>query len=426
MRPLSPRPRYGDGIGLHRVQAVLDEIPGVDRLATIKVTGSNGKGSTCVMLASILRRAGLSVGLYTSPHLLRWNERIVVDGEEIDDDALAESFAWSDAVQSSSSELFGAFELATLMAARHFVSRGVDVVVAEAGIGGRYDATRALSRPPGLASTSGQSTSRPLVGLTSIDLEHTELLGETPELIAYDKADLCPAGGILVVGRLEEDLLRRLDAYTRLRGVEMQTALDAPDARLVEQLPLSLAGQHQITNAQVAAALARIFLEKRGMEAPQVVQAIQEGLTTTTLRDRLRGRLEAVHRDPDVLVDVGHTPAAATVTAEAVQALYPGREILLVIGVSENKEVESIARALAPIASQVICTRPLEGGCEVERIQRALATARPDLKIETVEKVEKAVQKALGEARGRLVLIAGGLFLVAEALRSDFLFEDSC
>ncbi|MEM9458462.1 MAG: cyanophycin synthetase [Myxococcota bacterium] len=437
---LQDRPRFGTGIGLHRVQAALELLELMDamnamdargwtwlqRHDAIKVTGSNGKGSTCTMVATILQHLGLRVGLYTSPHLRRFNERIVINGAPIADAALRPSAAWcvdriDEYERQHPEDRFGAFEAFTVAAVHAFARASVDVVVAEAGIGGRYDPTRLI---PG-----------PTCGLVSIDLEHTALLGETEEAIALDKADLCPPGGELVVGSLDAGLIERLLAHTRPRGVELyrtdqgqgstrtilaqsragtRVRLKIDDLDLGE-VCIGTPGLHQIDNAVVAVALARRWLRRRrpAITTERFVDTVRDALAGL----RLPGRLESIREDPPVLVDVGHTPRAVERTAKTLQRIVAGAPILWVAGVGADRDPVPILRPLASMAQRIIVTRAHHRGAEVRGVVAALRTLAPHLPLEVTPTVEEALPRAieLARAHGMTVFVGGGLFLAMEA-----------
>jgi dihydrofolate synthase/folylpolyglutamate synthase len=204
-------PKFGAGIGLHRMIWILDQLvenfPKVT-FDAIKVTGSNGKGSTCLLLSAIMAEIGVRHGLYTSPHLLRFNERIKVNGQDIGNEDLLDAILWGEEILKEygrhfPNDVIAAFEVFTGIALYHFAQQNLKTVILEAGIGGRYDSTRVV---PGN-----------LVALTSLDLEHTQLLGKTIEEIAYNKIDLCTEGGTLVLGQVDSDILRRIKAICRLK-----------------------------------------------------------------------------------------------------------------------------------------------------------------------------------------------------------------
>jgi dihydrofolate synthase / folylpolyglutamate synthase len=420
-------PKFGAGVGLHRVAALLADVresPWMAGLDAIKVTGSNGKGSVCAMTAAILGALGVSTGLYTSPHLRAFRERIVVGGEPISDADLERALEWVEPRvaayhRAHPGDTIGAFEAYTAMAMSHFAEVRPRALVVEAGIGGRYDATRLV---PGS-----------ITALTSVDLEHTAILGATTDLIAYDKADLCPDGGVLVAGALAPDLDRRLAAYCELRRIRLvrgacaavirsfalgdshMTADVEIDGLRLRDLRIALQGEHQVMNAIVAVLLVRAWASRHlpGLAPEDLEPAIRRGLAEV----RWPGRFECVHHDPDVYIDVGHSPGAIDVLARTVRAALPGRRILLVTGVSYDKAVEPIVGGLLGLASEVICTRAHHKGSPVSDIERIVRAAAPHLPARVAPTIEEAMEMAVRRASeaGMTVLVAGGLFLCAEA-----------
>ncbi len=396
-------------------------------LDALKVTGSNGKGSVCAMAASVLGALGIRHGLYISPHLIRFHERMAVNGRRIADPELAEAIDWllerlETYEREHPGDRIGAFEAFTAIALRWFESVQPETVVAEAGIGGRFDPVRIV---PGSS-----------VGLTSLDLEHTEILGSTLELVAYDKADLCPDGGELVLGEADEEVLRRLEAYCRLRGIRPIRACEEmrplkvrhADARTIVDFALAggrldgveigLLGLHQVSNTAVAAVLVRNWLARHrpGLAAGDFETALRRGLADV----EWPGRLQRILRDPEVFIDVGHTPGAVAALVEAVRSILTDRRLLLVTGVSYDKQVESIVARLAPLAARIVCTRAYHKGSPVRRIEEIVRRVRPEVPVSVEERIEDAMALAVDVARreGMTVLVAGGLFLSIEAAQS--------
>lgn len=420
----SALPRMGDGIGLHRMLDLCREPMAGDwfaRLDAIKVTGSNGKGSVSALAASVLGHAGVEVGLYTSPHLFDFRERITVGREPISKQDLDDAAAWFERRHRRYRRRFpddrvGSFEAVTASALYHFANVCPGALVVEAGIGGRYDSTRIF---PGRLS-----------GLVSLDLEHSALLGRSLEEIAYDKADLAGEGTTLVTGGLPSEVARRLDAYGRLRHLEVVragetcrvlratptvegTRLDFDfEGRRWEDLHLALLGRHQVANAQVAVVLAARWLRRHRPRA-DLEEAVRRGLAGA----RWPCRLEKVRSAPDVFLDAGHTPGAVEAVAEAAREILHGRRILLVTGVSYDKEVAAVVSRLTPVADRAIATRAHHKGAPAAAVADAIRTAAPALPCE----VRPTIGDALGEATeiashdGSAVLVAGGLFLAAEA-----------
>jgi dihydrofolate synthase/folylpolyglutamate synthase len=420
-------PKFGNGIGLHRMLALCRPLVStgwMKQLDAIKVTGSNGKGSVSVMLASVLKELGISTGLYTSPHLLEFNERIMIDGQPISDAELAEAVEWFDQRRDEYRQHFpddtiGAFEAFTSIALSYFAKRQPRALVAEGGIGGRYDSTRIIK---------GQ-----FVGLTSLDLEHTALLGRTLELIAYDKADLCPDGGVIVTGVSDTDVLRRLRAYCHLRRITLRSTVEHStvhrvsfgdthmeldlelDGIRLSGLRVALQGHHQVTNVLVAILLLQEWLKvhEPTLSTERLVEAIRQGMDSLCWP----GRFERIQQNPDVFVDVGHSPDAIKSLVRTVRAALAGRRILLVTGVSYDKEAESIVGGLLSIADAVVSTRAYHKGAPAEEILRIVRKTKPDIPAFVEATIEEAMRHALEYAakNGMTVLVAGGLFLSMEA-----------
>jgi len=422
-------PKFGKGIGLHRMHYFLNQqpiAPWLSQVDAIKVTGSNGKGSVCNMVAAILKEAGLRVGLYTSPHLFRFHERIRVDNIDISDHNLQVVGQWvfktiEEYEQCYPDDKCGAFEAFTAMALHYFATCQVDAVVTEAGIGGRFDSTRMIP---------GSTTA-----ITSLDLEHTEILGSTLELIAYDKADLCPSEGTLVVGDIDSEVLRKLEVYCALRKVNLLSIRNCCnfsqrryiDNQLVfdvqyrdlnwKDIHLKLLGSHQVNNAVVAIVLAEHWLR---LKQPNLSSSELESIVRCALANvSVLGRLQKVWEQPEIYVDVGHSPDAIKQLVNSIQQLWPSQPVLLVTGVSYNKDIPGILAGLASIPNRAICTRAWHRGGEVNIIANCLASLRPELPIDTAETIEQAVvmAKDLAIRYKMKVLVAGGLFLSAEFIQ---------
>jgi dihydrofolate synthase/folylpolyglutamate synthase len=393
---------------------------------TIRVTGSNGKGSVTALLHSILRQLGVDCGRYTSPHLVRFNERIVVRDREVTDEEITSALSWvnrsvSEIAPDTSDDTFGSFELITSLCIKTFFDTGVPVGVIEAGIGGRYDPTRLL---PGW-----------LTALTSIDLEHTDLLGKTRELIAYDKIDLCPDGGTVVGVRRDDELWERMEAYCRVRQV---TLVDATTMWRVERIAADcdgspdgmevrirgsdvsftattpLIGTFQAENVAVACSLAELWSRDHllGVTPEQFTTAVVRGLNEV----RWPGRFERISVAPPVWIDVGHTPDACSRLVESVTTFLRSQPILLVTGVSANKAVADILKTVVPVAEGVICTRAHHLGERVDRIAGIVRHLAPTKEVWEAATIEEAVSLArqIAAARRMTVLVAGGLFLAVE------------
>jgi dihydrofolate synthase/folylpolyglutamate synthase len=386
-----PYQKFGKGPGLERVAAIA-AVLGVDLAGFgaqgAVIVGSNGKGSTAAMTAALLRQAGASVGLFTSPHLFDLNERFRIDGEDIGDDELQHHWdrvAAAVEVAGKTQEL-GGFEFLFLIAADWFSARGCAHTVWEAGIGGRLDPARLIEAKR--------------LALTALDLEHTELLGNSLANIARDKVEAAPSGGTVLVGESCAPLFAVIEQHCAERGVRAELI---PTAALGD-VELPLPGSHQRANAALALSLARDMA------------ALDEAATTRGFASvRWPGRLEVMSDDPLVVIDVGHTPDAVAVAVAGFRQLAGDRNAVLVCGASLDKDVSAIIGALTPGFSTIICATARQKGAAAALIAAAASTANPQAELALTEDVADARRLALARAGpDGAIYVAGGLFLAAE------------
>ena len=420
-------PKYGTGgIGLARLAQLLDALS-IDRTRlqqhSIVITGSNGKGSTAAFCASIGRAFGLRTGLFTSPHLYRFNERFQIDGAPVDDellDALVLRVATTiaDLEHHGVTDTFGAFEAQFALACLYFQEMGCDLAVFEAGIGGRYDPVRLIGAT--------------LTCVTSVDLEHTTLLGNSLALIASDKSDACASHGTVIYGENCLPLRAHLVEYNRNRHV---SALHVGDSITISSvvtsakaqnfncrigetklrgLEITLHGEFQLNNAAIAAALFLLWMRRMhpDAEVTQVDHAIRTGLRETTWP----GRLEVIQRDPLTVIDVGHTPDGVMQALRGLHAIHGKDDWLLVLGISADKNVEEIAQHLVPHFGTIVCTRAYHKGADARLVGGAARKAHATARIHVANAMEDAVKLSQQLARTvpRKVYVAGGLFVTIE------------
>ena len=418
-------PKYGDGICLARLAALLETLA-IDRARlqriSVVVTGSNGKGSTAAMCAQIGRAYGLRSGLFTSPHLVRFNERIQVDGVEIGDEAFAGLQRRIEPaiaeVSKRLGEKFGAFEALFALACLHFQESGCEFAVFEAGIGGRYDPVRVV----GARETC----------VTSVDYEHVELLGNSLELIVSDKSDACAAGGTVVYGENCRGLRPHLVEYNRGRGctplfvrddVRIDNEVTAASGQHFDlrfgdhdfyRLELNLPGAFQVNNAAIAVALFLLWLQReQPRSAPDRIEAaIRAGLREA----RWPGRLEVIRQDPLTVIDVGHTPDGIRQSLASLSATHGASDWILVTGASRDKKAYEIVGALAPSFDTMVCTAAHHKGADAREIAAAAARTNPAADIRVAATIEDAVRisQELARAGKKRIYVAGGLFLAIE------------
>jgi dihydrofolate synthase/folylpolyglutamate synthase len=418
-------PKYGDGICLARMAALLEALA-IDRARlqriSVVVTGSNGKGSTAAMCAQIGRAYGLHTGLFTSPHLFRFNERIQVDGAEIGDEEFARLQRQTEAaiaeVSKRLGEQFGGFEALFALACLHFQESGCDFAVFEAGIGGRYDPVRLVG---------AQETC-----VTSVDYEHVELLGNSLELIVSDKSDACAAGGTVVYGENCRGLRPHLVEYNRGRGctplfvrddIRIDNEVTAASGQHFDfqfgyhdfrRLELNLPGAFQFNNSAIAVSLFLLWLRR---EQPRKGPDRIEAAISAGLREaRWPGRLDVIGQDPLTVIDVGHTPDGIRQSLASLMAIHGAGDWILVTGASGDKKADEIVGALAPAFDTIICTAAHHKGADPQRIAAAAARANPLADIRLATTIESAVRvsQELAKEKRRRIYVAGGLFLAIE------------
>jgi dihydrofolate synthase/folylpolyglutamate synthase len=377
LRDLYARVPRGMRLGLGSMREACAKIGHPERaFEVVHVAGTNGKGSVCAMVESILRAGGKKTGLYTSPHLCRFAERIRLDGEPLDDATLAPLLA--DVLALAPDLSF--FETATLAAFVAFRDAKVDVGVVEVGLGGRLDATNVVPAPSAAA-------------ITRIAFDHMDRLGPTLVDIAREKAGIAKAGLEILLGPIEGEPLRAIQLEAARRGATTRRA----ETHRVE---LGLAGEHQVENAAVAWALA----EKMGANR----EALEEGLR----RVRWPGRLERIERGGPWLLDAAHNPDGAAALA---RALAHGAPRVIVFGALADKSWPEMLDALAPLGGSFVYVPPpvMPGVPRTATDPRAFAARHPG---EPADDVAAALARARGIAGPEgLVVVCGSIFLVGAA-----------
>lgn len=393
-------------LGLERVEAALEALGHPERrYPALHVAGTNGKGSTCAFASAALHAAGHRVGLYTSPHLVRVNERIRVDGVEIEDEVFGQRILEVLARHPDAATSLTYFEFGTVVAFWHFAQEGVDVAVVEVGLGGRLDATRAC---------------QPLVtAITPVSFDHMEYLGNTLGAIAAEKAGILKPGVPVVVSRQEPEALAAIER--RAEEVGAPLLLEGRDFGVVvrpggglayeglglslEGLILGLRGAHQRQNAAVALAALESLSARRVFVSPAALRAGLAGA-------RWPGRLEELGGWPPVLLDGAHNPAGVQVLLAGLHSLYPGRRVHCVFGVVADKDRGPMLRALLPACTSVHLT-PLDTPRSLAP-ERYLDEARAlCADVYAYPSLDNALAGAQRRAApGDLLLCTGSLFLV--------------
>ena len=380
---------------------------------SIHITGTNGKGSTTAMATALLVESGLSVGSYTSPNLHRVNERIAWNAESIGDDELLDLLERLRMVEPLLAEPLTRFELLTVAAFVHFADVAVDVAVVEVGLGGTWDSTNVIDAPVAV--------------LTSIGLDHTQVLGDTEVAIAADKAGIIAPGSTAILGPVEDAVARVVEdrcdevgaAGLWRYGTEVSCVSDrlAVGGRLVDlsvpgalyrDLLIPLHGSHQGQNAAVALGAVTAFLGW----AP-THEVVEEALGSVAVP----GRLEVLGSQPLVVIDGAHNPAGAEALATALAEGFSveGRKVA-VIGMLEGRDPAAILRPLAEVGiDHVICVAP-ETPRAMPAGTLAAAAEGVGLGAEVATSIAEGVRLGLAMvADGGLLLATGSLYVVGEA-----------
>ncbi|MEO8046599.1 MAG: folylpolyglutamate synthase/dihydrofolate synthase family protein [Nitrospirota bacterium] len=402
--------QHGIKLGLETIMALTARL-GMpqNRYRTLHIAGTNGKGSTAAMAAAMLQAAGYRVGLYTSPHLVDFRERIRVNGEMIPELRVAQLTDQLQALsQPEQSPTF--FEYTTAMAFQHFADTAVDVAVLEVGLGGRFDATNVVT-PMACA-------------ITTIALDHQAYLGSTLSSIAFEKAGIIKPGVPVVLGRLEDDAWRTIEQVARERqapvfriGEHFHTEGEEPQqfsyrglGMRCDGLTCVLAGRHQLDNAACALAL----LEAA---APQGIVITSEAVRTGLQAVSWAGRLEVVDRRPTILLDGAHNPAAATALADfltGADRLHPSRPVVLVLGMMRDKDHRGFVEPLRSLVDEVVLTQAdLPRSATAQELQSSLGDLLSHPHVMPSLSGAMALARQLATSDG-LVCVTGSLMLVGE------------
>ena len=396
-------------MGLDRVKTVADKLQLNPKFPIITVAGTNGKGSVCAMLSQIYVQSGFSVGCYTSPHLLRYNERVKINNQSISDDDLCNAFAAVEAARGDVALTY--FEMGTLAAMWHFCRANLDVLVLEVGLGGRLDAVNIFEPTCAI--------------VTTIDLDHMEYLGDTREKIGFEKAGVFRANKLAICGD-ENPPVSLLD-YAKKIGANLQlinrdftvkkTAqgwqYSAGDVAL--QLPnLGLAGDFQLNNAA---------------SAVHAVQHLNNILPTTQANTyealravKLTGRFQQIHSQPEILVDVAHNPHAARSLVHNLQAKPTFGRTFAVLAMLADKDMEGVIRELiGEMDAWYLADIHSPRGAKAKDLQKILLKHAKKSSIQIFANVGAAIDAAYkNAAKNDRIIVFGSFYTVADAIASKF------
>jgi len=406
--------KFGSNLGLERTEKILELLGNPqDKIKCIHVAGTNGKGSTTAMITQILRSAGYKTGMYTSPFLEEFEERIQVDGINIDKDDLAGTVTEvSRAVEKVTSLGYDhptEFEIVTCAMFKYFSDVNVDFAVIEVGLGGRLDSTNVIT---------------PILSvITSISLDHTGVLGNTLKEIAGEKAGIIKKGIPVVTypqekeaGQVISDVCRSLgcelvsikpDSGEFVETVKLTQKIRVKTDRQMYELDLSLLGKHQIMNCAVAVNAAE-KLQELGLciSRDDIISALG--------KVKWIGRLEALRENPLVVIDGAHNIDGVTLLSESLKTYFKYEKLILIIGILRDKQVEEMIGMIAPQAHRVIAVTPNSGRAE-SAAELNEVIVKFNRNSEACDDYGEAFEKALGYAgKDDLVLVCGSLYMIGD------------
>ena len=398
-------------LGLERINELLARLGNPHHeLQYVHVAGTNGKGSVCAMLASVLTCAGYKTGLYTSPYINHFNERIQIDGKPISDDDLV---AVTMSVKNEAEKLLDPpteFELITTIAFEHFRRSNCDIVVLEVGLGGRLDATNVIKRPE-------------LAVITPISFDHMDVLGDTISKIAAEKAGIIkPGGRIISSPQLPQaaEVIERVcsEQNAKLEFVDLKGLLVLQNEISGQRfsfgryadIEISLLGEAQRANAALTISIVE-SLRSANFEISD--EALLSGLAKT----RWPARFEIVKREPWVIVDGGHNVQSLDVLADNLNTYFGGKKISFVIGAMADKDIKTMFRNLIPLSKTVFTVTPDNPRALAAEDLASFFSACGIKNTEACKSIEQGITKAIDKAEKDDVICACGSFYMAGAIR---------
>lgn len=410
--------KFGSKLGLENINYLLELLDNPhENLKVIHIAGTNGKGSTSSFIHGVLKSAGYKVGLYTSPYIEEFTERMQINGEKINKQTLGAITAIvKEKIQRMVEEGRNhptEFEVVTAIAFLYFSQEKVDFVVLEVGMGGRLDATNVVKNP--LLSV-----------ITPIDYDHTDYLGDTLEKIAFEKAGIIKENNFVVAYPQNHEALKVVEDVTSERNSSLTIAnfdtVEVHQRSIYEQqfsveifgekyndVKIQLTGQHQIYNCCLALTALEILKKHRNIEISK--EAIYDGLYST----KWIGRLEVLSKDPITIIDGAHNLQSAAALKNSIETLLNGRKITFVVAMLKDKDVKGVLQNLIPIMDKVIVTTPNNPrAMDPDELAKELVEFGKDIAI--CKDVPSAVERAyeLTPSDG-VILFAGSLYMIGEA-----------
>ncbi len=402
--------RFGSRLGLTSIRALLSRLGNPqDRLKYVHVAGTNGKGSVCAYLHAILQAAGLKTGLYTSPFIQRFTERIKIDDAEIPEDAIARITTRIQAaiadMEAEGIDSPTEFDLVTALALAYFAEQGCDIVVLEVGLGGRLDSTNVIAAPA-------------VAVITRLGLDHTDVLGDTLEQIAFEKAGIIKPGCDVVLCPQEPEAEAVFEETCHSLGATPHrvdlSAMQPTSFGLWGQqftygthgiFSIRLLGEHQLTNAAIALNTAFV-LQHKGF--PITEAAIRFGLESAVWP----GRMELLQPAPPVLVDGAHNVQGVAALKRGLLQYFPGKRFIFLVGVLKDKAYADMMREVAPLAERFLTIAP-ENPRALSARDLAGHLAQYGKPVQAFERLDDAIAEGLRQCgEERVLCVFGSLYYI--------------
>ena len=388
-----------DALDLDRIRVVLDKLGNPhEKVPIFHVAGTKGKGSTCAILSSLLQSAGYRVGVFSQPHLISIHERLVIDGKPISDEdwvnCLNKLLPNLEAMRNADMPLTF-FDIITIMSILYFEERGVDFMILEVGLGGRLDSTNVVT---------------PIVSIiTSIDYDHTHILGDSLEVIAAEKAGIIKEGIPVISGESQSGPSEVIAKIANEKNAALHVGIEPIES------PINLHGIHQRQNAAVAVKAIAVAAELGLVTVDQ--SQIERGLMNV----KLRARFEILHEDPLLILDGAHNPSSMRALRETIKSEFPEHKIHLLLGMTEDKEIVKSLDEILPIAHRVIFTNT---GFQKSADPKELAQLAQSIKgisglqIAVEAEIESAYRMLLdGLSPDQIGCITGSFYLAGEVAK---------
>ncbi|MDO8427617.1 MAG: folylpolyglutamate synthase/dihydrofolate synthase family protein [Candidatus Diapherotrites archaeon] len=409
--------KYGIQLGLTRIKKALSYLNQPEQKTKfIHIAGTNGKGSTAYLLAGILKNAGYRTGLYISPEIVCFEERIQINGKYISKKEVTKQTEKIKKLNKKFNLKLTQFEFITVLALNYFTQQKCDIVVLETGLGGRMDATNIVQPEASV--------------IMNIGLEHTEILGNTLEKIAKEKAGIIKENSILVTGEKNRKILKLFEKICEKKNTQIyrlgkefkvnqfnqtwnfQTIHFSNKTTKFKKMKLKMLGLHQCENAGLAIETA-IKLKEKGWNQINE-KAIRKSLGTI----QNPGRLQTIQKKPRIILDCAHNEHGINALVQSMEKLLKRKKIRVIFGVLKDKNVNNMISKIIPLAEKIYCTEPEnKRALPAQELKKIIQKRNKQIPIEVIQNPKKAIQKALQESSSKdVILICGSCYLISQLI----------